>query len=135
MFIVQSVFVKTRVTDGLVAEGQTSQLLEDGEEGFLEGNVVNTAEEAEVVASYLLQHMHDLDEAEDGTAAYVNLPMSSDECASYVDAFSLVTGLNLAVTVSGVTRIALAAGIVMIPSGLALGVVGFGLYRLCGRKS
>ncbi len=126
VFIAQSVSVKALVTEGLAAEGQTSQLPEEGEEGYFEGNVVDTAKEATAVAEYLLGHMH----GEDGTDTYENLPRGSEERASYLDGFSLVTGLNLAVTAFGVAQIALAAGIVMITSGLALGGTGFAIYRL-----
>ena len=126
VFIAQSVSVKAQITEGLAAEGQTSQLPEEGEKGYFEGNVVDTAEEAAAVAEYLLGHMH----GEDGTDTYGNLPRGSDERASYLDGFTLVTGLNLAVTAFGVAQIALAAGVVMITSGLALGGTGFAIYRL-----
>ena len=46
VFIVQSVSVKAEITEGLAAEEQTSQLPEEGEEGYFEGNVVDTAGEA-----------------------------------------------------------------------------------------
>ncbi len=126
VFIVQSVSVKALVTEGLAAEGQTSQLPGEGEEGYFDGNVVDTAAEATAVADYLLSHMH----GEDGNDRYNNLERGSDERASYLDGFSLVTGLNLAVTAFGVAQIALASGVVMITTGLALGGVGFAIYRL-----
>ncbi len=126
VFIVQSVSVKALVTEGLAAEGQTSQLPEEGEKGYFEGNVVDTAKEATAVADYLLGHMH----GDDGNDRYNTLERGSDERASYLDGFSLVTGLNLAVMGFGVAQIALAAGIVMITSGLALGGTGFAIYRL-----
>ncbi len=131
VFIVQSVSVKAMVTEGLAAEGQTSQLPEEGEEGYFEGNVVDTAEEAAAVAEYLLGHMR----GEDGKTTYRTTERGSDERASYLDGFSLVTGLNLAVMGFGVVTIALAAGVVMITTGLALGGAGVGLYRLSGRES
>ncbi len=129
VFIVQSVSVKAQVTEGLAAEGQTSQLPEEGEEGYFEGNVVDTAEEATAVANYLLGHIHDIGES-GGTSTYGNLERGSEERATYLDGFSLVTGLNLAVMAFGVAQIALAAGIIMITTGLALGGTGFAIYRL-----
>ena len=132
VFIAQSVSVKALVTEGLAAEGQTSQLPEEGEEGYFEGNVVDTAKEATAVADYLLGHMHNTI-SEDGTDRYNNLPRGSEERASYLDGFSLVTGLNLAVMGFGVAQIALAAGIIMITTGLSLGGTGFAIYRLSGR--
>ncbi len=131
VFIVNSVSVKALVTESLAAEGQTSQLPEEGEEGYFEGNVVDTAEEATAVANYLLGHIH----GEDGTDTYGNLERGSDERASYLDGFTLVTGLNLAVTAFGVAQIALAAGVVMITTGLSLGATGLVVYRLSGRES
>ncbi len=126
VFIAQSVSVKAQVTEGLAAEGQTSQLPEEGEEGYFEGNVVDTAKEAAAVAEYLLGHMY----GDDGNDRYNTLERGSDERASYLDGFSLVTGLNLAVTAFGVAQIALAAGVVMITTGLSLGGTGFAIYRL-----
>ncbi len=134
VFIAQSVSVKALVTEGLADEGQTSQLPEEGEEGYFEGNVVDTAGEAAAVAEYLLGHLHDTGGA-DGTATYANLERGSEERASYLDGFSLVTGLNLAVMGFGVAQIALAAGVVMITTGLSLGAAGFVVYRLDGNKS
>ena len=131
VFIVQSVSVKAQVTEGLAAERQTSQLPAEGEEGYFEGNVVDTAEEAAAVAEYLLGHIH----GEDGDTTYATTERGSEERASYLDGFTLVTGLNLAVTAFGVATIALASGVVMITTGLALGGTGFGLYRLSGRMS
>ncbi len=129
VFVVQSVSVKALVTEGLAAEGQTSQLPEEGEEGYFEGNVVDTAAEATAVADYLLGHIRDIGES-NGTSTYANLERGSDERATYLDGFSLVTGLNLAVMGFGVAQIALASGVVMITTGLALGGVGFAIYRL-----
>ncbi len=131
VFIVQSVSVKALVTEGLATEGQTSQLPEEGEKGYFEGNVVDTAKEATAVADYLLGHMH----GDDGNDRYNTLPRDSEERASYLDGFTLVTGLNLAVLSFGVTTIALGAGVFMIVTGLALGGAGVGLYRLSGRES
>ncbi len=131
VFIVQSVSVQAQVTEGLAAEGQTSQLPKEGEDGYFEGNVVDTAEEAAAVAEYLLGHIH----GEDGTDTYGNLPRGSEERASYLDGFTLVTGLNLAVTAFGVAQIALAAGVVMITTGLSLSATGLVVYRLSGRES
>ncbi len=131
VFIAQSVSVKAKVTEGLADEGQTSQLPEEGEEGYFEGNVVDTAKEATAVAEYLLGHMH----GDDGNDRYNTLERGSDERASYLDGFSLVTGLNLAVTAFGVAQIALAAGVVMITTGLSLSATGLVVYRLSGRES
>jgi len=126
VFIVQSVSVKAEITEGLAAEGQTSQLPEEGEKGYFEGNVVDTAGEAAAVAEYLTGHLH----GEDGKTTYATTERGSDERTTYLDGFSLVTGLNLAVMGFGVAQIALAAGVVMITTGLTLGGTGFAIYRL-----
>lgn len=134
VFIAQSVSVKAMITEGLAAEGQTSQLPAEGEEGYFEGNVVDTAEEAAAVAEYLLGHIHDLGES-GGTSTYGNLERGSEDRATYLDGFTLVMGLNLAVMGFGVAQIALASGVVMITTGLSLGAAGFIVYRLGGRVS
>ncbi len=126
VFIAQSVSVKALVTEGLADEGQTSQLPAEGEVGYFEGNVVDTAKEAAVVAEYLLGHMR----GDDGNDRYNTLERGSDERASYLDGMGLVTALNLAVASFGVAQIALACGVVMITSGLSLGGTGFAIYRL-----
>ena len=97
--------------------------------------MVDTVEEVKAVVAYLTGHTRDLNEAEDGTATYANLPRGSEARASYLDGFSLVTGMNLAVAAFGVAQIALAAGVAMITSGPSLGAAGFVVYRLDGRKS
>ncbi len=129
VFITQSVSMKALVTEGLADEGQTSQLPAEGEEGYFEGNVVDTAKEATAVADYLLGHMHNTI-SEDGSDRYNNLPRDSEERASYLDGLGLVTSLNLAVMGFGVCQIALAAGVVMITTGLCLGGTSFAIYRL-----
>ena len=131
VFIAQSISVNAEVKQGLADEGLTTQLPKEGEPGYIEGNVVDTAAEATAVAEYILSHMH----GENGTDRYSNLPRGSEERASYLDGFALVTGLNLAVMGFGVTQIALAIGIVMIVTGLVLGLVGFVLYRYQNLKA
>lgn len=125
VFIQQSISVKAVITEGLAEEGQTSQLPVEGEKGYFEGNVVDTAAEAQAVADYILGHMH----GENGTDRYNNLPRGSEERASYLDGLSLVTSLNLAIAGFGVAQIALASGVVMITTGLALMATGIVLYR------
>ena len=88
-------------------------------------------EKQRLVAEYLLGHLH----GEDGKTTYATTERGSDERASYLDGFSLVTGMNLAVAAFGVAQIALAAGVAMITSGPSLGAAGFVVYRLDGRKS
>ncbi len=134
VFIVQSVSVKAQITEGLAYEQQTSTLPKEGEEGYIAGNVVDTAKEAAAVAEYLTGHIRDLGDS-GGTSTYGNLPRGSEERATYLDGFTLITGLNLAVMGFGVAQIALAAGVVMITSGLSLGAAGFVVYRLDGRES
>ncbi len=125
VFIQKSVYVNTIVTEGLAAEGQTSQLPKEGKKGYIEGNVVDTAKEAMAVASYLTGHMH----GEDGNDRYNTLPRDSEERARYLDGLGLVTALNVAVASFGVAQIALASGIIMIATGLALGAIGLVLWK------
>ena len=118
VFIAQSMSVKAMVVEGL-----------RGEKGYFEGDVIDTASEVLAVSEYLEGHLRE------NYGTYGDTERGSDERASYLDGTTLRNSLNLAVSSFGVAQIALAAGIVMITTGLALGGTGFGLYRLSGRMS
>jgi len=129
VFIVQSVSVKSVVVEGLRAENVTIALPAEGEKGYFLGNVIDTASEALNASEYLEGHLRE------SYGTYGDTERGSDDRATYLDGTTLRNSLNLAVLSFGVATIALAAGIVMITTGLALGVTGFGLYRLSGRLS
>ena len=124
VFIVQSVSVNAQLTEGLAVEKVTLSLPEEGEKGYFEGNVIDTAKEAKVAQDILEEHLRD----DYGT--YGDTGRGSDERTSYLDGTTLRNSLNMAVMGFGVAQIALASGVVMIVTGLALGGAGFGIYRL-----
>ena len=129
VFIVQSVSVKAVVVESLRAENVTTALPTEGEKGYFLGNVIDTASEALAASEYLEGHLRE------SYGTYGDTERGSDDRATYLDGTTLRNSLNLAVLSFGVTTIALGAGIFMLITGIALGGAGFGLYRLCGRKS
>lgn len=130
VFIAQSVSVNEMLTKELAAEKMTTTLPKEGEEGYIKGNVVDTAKEAEAVSALILGHVRG-----EKQTTYLETARGSPERATYLDGMALMNSLNLAVMGFGVATIALASGVVMITTGLALGGAGFGLYRLSGRVS
>ena len=129
VFIVQSVSVKAVVVAGLRAENVTTALPKEGEKGYFEGNVIDTASEALAASEYLEGHLRE------SYGTYGDTESGSPERTTYLDGTTLRNSLNLAVLAFGVTTIALGAGVFMLISGIALGGTGFGLYRLGGRMS
>lgn len=129
VFIVQSVSVKTMVAEGLTAENVTIALPKEGEKGYFNGNVIDTASEALAASEYLEGHLRE------SYGTYDDTERGSPERTTYLDGTTLRNSLNLAVLSFGVTTIALGAGIFMLITGIALGGAGFGLYRLDGRMS
>ena len=127
VFIAQSVSVKAMVVEGLRAENVTTALPSEGEEGYFEGNVIDNASEALAASEYLEGHLRD------SYGTYGDTGRDSPERTQYLAGTTLRNSLNLAVSSFGVATIALASGVVMITTGLALGGAGFGLYRLSGR--
>jgi hypothetical protein len=112
------------LTSELASEKVTLGLPAEGEEGYIAGNVIDTAAEAEKAQHILHGHLHE------DYGSYGETERDSAERASYLAGTTLRNSLNLAVLGFGVTTIALGAGVFMLITGIALGGVGFGLYRL-----
>lgn len=124
-FIQQSFSVKSLIAEGLRAENVVLGLPEEDEEGYVEGNVVDSAAEAQAAQDVLEGHMR----GDEGTT-YGDTERGSPERATYLDGTTLRNSLNLAIIAFGVTTIALITGIFMIITGIALGGTGLALRRL-----
>jgi len=125
-FIFQGASVRAMITEGLCTEKVTLGI----EEGLANpGNVVDTAQEAQVAQDILEEHLRD----DYGT--YGDTERGSDERATYLDGTILRNSLNLAIMGFGITTIVTVSGIFMLIVGIALGGTGLVLHRLSGRVS
>ncbi len=125
-FIFQGASVRAMIAEGLRAEKVTLGI----EEGSGNpGNVIDTAQEAQVEQDTLEEHLRD------SYGTYGDTKRGSDERATYLDGTILRNSLNLAVMGFGVTTIVTVSGIFMLIVGIALGGTGLVLYRLNGRVS
>lgn len=124
--IFQGASVRAMITEGLRAEKVTLGI----EEALITpGDVIDTAQEAQVAQDILEEHLRD------GYGTYGDTERGSPERATYLDGTTLRNSLNLAIMGFGVTTIVTVIGIFMLIVGIALGGTGLGLYRLTGRVS
>ena len=90
VFIVNGVSTRAMVADELRTEQITLGLPTPDDEGYVEGNVVNTTEEAKVASDTVKEHRRD------NYGAYGETARGSTERASFLDALTLENSLNLA---------------------------------------
>ncbi len=124
LFIAQSVGVRGDIVEGLRAERVILGLPEADQEGYIEGDVVDTAAEAQVAQDILEEHLRD------SYGTYGDTERGSPERTSYLDGTTLGNSLNLATMGFGVTTVIIGTGVFMIIVGIALGVSGVTVFRL-----
>ena len=129
VFIVQGSTTQAKIAEGLRAEDVTLGLAEDGEPGYIKGNVVDTAAEAQAAQDILAEHLH-----KDGQT-YGITKKDSPERAAYIAGTTLRNSLNLATMGFGVCTISYASGVLMAIIGVALGGSGIGLLALARGRS
>lgn len=126
VFVEQGVAAKRMIVEGLDAEKVTLGI---DENAASHGDVVDTAEEAQVAQNTLEEHLRDR------YGTYGDTERGSPERATYLDGTTLRNSLNLAVMGFGVSTVVTITGIFMIITGIALGGTGLGIHRLNGRAS
>jgi len=124
VFIVQGATTSETIKEGLRAEKVTLGLPEAGEEGYIEGNVVDTTAELQAAQDILLEHMRDRYET------YGDTERGSPERTSYLDGLTLMNSMYIAAMGLGVSTVIIVSGVFMIITGLALGASGVVLLRL-----
>ena len=127
MFIYQGI-AKDNMVRAAMREEKVTYLLPPEE--VAKGNVIDTADEAQMVANQVREHRHQIaptynDLLGDGRYDPTNLTH-----LTYSQAINLENYLYLGVLALGVTQIVLASGAFMIVTGIALGTTGMVLLGL-----
>ena len=128
VFIVQGSSTQAKIAEGLRAEKVTLGL-EEGNPGYIVGNVVDTAAEAKAAQDILEEHLRD------NYGTYGDTKRGSPERTTYLDGTTLRNSLNLAVMGFGVCTIATFSGVFMIIMGTALLGTGLTLRQLNSKVS
>lgn len=127
--IVQGSSAKAKIAEELRAEDVTLGLPKEGEPGYKEGNVVDTAAEAQAAQDMIEKHLRE------NFGTYGDTERGSPERATYITGTTLRNSLNLAVMGFGVSTIAILSGVFMVIMGVALGGGGIGLLSLARGRS
>ncbi len=129
VFLQQSFSKSAMIKERMAAEQVTLGLPAAGEPGYIEGNVVDTAGEAQVASDTLREHRMD------SYGTYGDTARGSAERTSFLDALNMENSLNLAQAGFGISTMALGSGVFMIVMGVGLMTTGTTLYYLSRRMS
>ena len=109
-----------------------------GIEGIDSTNLIDSAAEAQEAADLVKGHRHGI------AATYADLMAMSPSGRydptipahlSYAQALNLENYLYLGVASLGLTTVTIISGVFMIVTGLALGLIGFAVWRVDGKRS
>ena len=129
VFIVQANTTTTEIRAGLQDEKVTLGLPAEDEDGYTNGNVVDTTTELKAAQDILLEHMRD------SYGTYGDTGRDSPERTSYLDGLTLMNSMYIATMGYGVTTVITGIGAFMIIVGIALGATGVLLLRAQTRVS
>ena len=116
--------------DLLVTAMQEEQItLGIAEEGLAQGELIDSAKEAEIAGDTVREHRHGIAPTYGDLLGGGRYDPTSMEQLTYAQALNLENYLYLAVLSFGVTQIAMGAGAFMVITGLALGITGLVLLR------
>ncbi len=132
VFIYQSVTKTDKVVTAMREEKVTYLLPADE---VAKGNVIDTAKEAEAVASKVKEHRHNIAPTYNDLLNGGKYDPTNPTHLQYSQAINLENYLYLGVLALGLTQVVLASGIFMVITGIALGVTGVMLFQLVGRVS
>lgn len=126
-FFLQQAFAKNSyLTEAMQQEQITLGIATDQME---EGDVIDTAKEAEIAGDTVREHRHSIAPTYGDLLGGKQYDPTNIEQLKYAQALNLENYLYLAVLGFGVTQIAMGAGAFMLVTGVALGVTGGLLYR------
>lgn len=128
MFIAQGVAKADYMKDAMREEQITVGI---SEEDVAQGDVVDTAAEAEQAGDTVREHRHGIAETYNELGRFD--PENPDHL-TYSQALNLENYLYLAVAALGLTTVVIVSGVFMIITGLALGLIG-GILFVSGRKT
>lgn len=123
VFIAQATATSAEIKAGLQDEDVTLGLPAEGEDGYVEGNVVDTTAELEAARSILLEHLRD------SYGTYGDTGRDSPERTSYLDGLTLMNSMYIATMGYGVSTAITGMGVSLIIVGIALGTTGILLWQ------
>ncbi len=126
LFIYQGINKDNMIRAAMQEEKVTYLLPEEEVE---KGNVIDTAEEAQKVADTIKEHRHKIAANYNDLLKGGKYDPTNPQHLTYTQAINLENYLYLGVLALGVTQIALASGVFMIVTGLALGATGVVLLQ------
>ena len=124
VFIAQGLATKQLVVDGLRSERVTLAIEESG---ALNGEIVDTLEEAQAAAETITQHLRER------YGTYADTARGSEERVAYLDGLTLINSLNLAVMSFGIVTVVIVSGVLLIIMGLMTGTIGVAMIELARR--
>ena len=134
--VVGAVFISQGIAkDNLLVTAMQKEKITLGiEEGKLaEGEVIDTAAEAEKAGDTVREHRHGIAPTYGDLLGEERFNPTNPEQLTYAQALNLENYPYLAVLAFGVTQVILASGAFMIITGIALGGTGIALHKLGGR--
>ncbi|OGN88171.1 MAG: hypothetical protein A2Z74_02100 [Chloroflexi bacterium RBG_13_46_9] len=128
VFVYEGVSKKAWLTDTMKQENITLSSL--GVTGGKASEIIDSAETAQIAGDTVRGHRHSIAPSYTALLGGEKYDPTNPTDLVYAQAMNLENYLYLAVVSFGVTTIAMAAGGFMIVVALALGVIGFILFRL-----
>ena len=127
VFIAQAVEKNSYLREQMAAEKVTLGI---PEELAAAGDVVDTAQEAQVAADTIKEHRHSIAPTYNDLLGGGRFDPTNPEQITYMQALNMENYLYVAVLAFGVTTVILATGAFMIATGIALGGTGIALLAL-----
>ena len=127
VFIAQAIEKNNWMSEAMRIEHVTLGL---DEAAVAKGEVVDSAEEAQVAGNMIREHRRNIASTYDELLGGGRFDPTNPEHLSYAQALNMENYLYLAVLGFGVTTVIIGAGVFMIITGLALGATGVVLLRL-----
>lgn len=127
IFIFQGVAKSNQLKEAMRIEQITLGIETDEAE---EGEVIDTAKEAEIAGDTVREHRHGIAPTYGDLLGGGRFDATNSEQLTYAQAMNLENYLYLAVMGFGLTQSVMASGIFMVVTGIALGGTGAALLRL-----
>jgi len=127
IFIAQGIAKSNLLTEAMRVE-QVTYLLP--EEEVAKGNIIDTSEEAEMVADTVREHRRNIALTYEALLGEGRYDPTNPEHLSYAQALNMENYLYLAVLGFGLTTVVITSGVFMAITGIALGGVGVLLLRI-----
>jgi len=127
IFIAQCIAKGNLLTEAMRVE-QVTYLLP--EEEVAKGNIIDTSEEAEMVADTVREHRRNIALTYEALLGEGRYDPTNPEHLSYAQALNMENYLYLAVLGFGLTTVVITSGVFMAITGIALGGVGVLLLRI-----